>query len=409
MDGFAGNEGVIVIAATNRPDILDPALLRPGRFDRQITVNYPDINGREAILKVHSKGKPFEKDVDLAVVAKSTVGFTGADLANLLNEAALLAARRGKALIGMSDIEDATMKIIVGTQKKSLKIKEEEKRKTAYHEAGHAIVGHVLPHIDPVHQISIIPSGRALGYTLNIPKEDKFSVYKEEMLENIAMLLGGRVAEKLIFKDISGGAANDIKRATETAHRMVTELGMSDKLGPILFGSGQSEIFLGRDFSSDPNYSEHTAALIDEEIHSIIIGEYERAERILKDNIEKLHFIANYLLEHEVMDSDQFEAVMNNDSITREEVEKIAADKKSRSEKENEEKRKIDAEKARREAQQSNDTSFGDHVNYTAPKYDSPNYDNDPNFANENKNGEEGSDSEKNEADKPDNDDKNSY
>ena len=409
MDGFAGNEGVIVIAATNRPDILDPALLRPGRFDRQITVNYPDINGREAILKVHSKGKPFEKDVDLAVIAKSTVGFTGADLANLLNEAALLAARRGKALIGMSDIEDATMKIIVGTQKKSLKIKEEEKRKTAYHEAGHAIVGHVLPHIDPVHQISIIPSGRALGYTLNIPKEDKFSVYKEEMLENIAMLLGGRVAEKLIFKDISGGAANDIKRATETAHRMVTELGMSDKLGPILFGSGQSEIFLGRDFSSDPNYSEHTAALIDEEIHSIIIGEYERAERILKDNIDKLHFIAKYLLEHEVMDSDQFEAVMNNDSITREEVEKIAADKKSRSEKENEEKRKIDAEKARREAQQSNDTSFGDHVNYTAPKYDSPNYDNDPNFANENKNGEEGSDSEKNEADKPDNDDKNSY
>ena len=321
----------------------------------------------------------------------------------------MLAARRGKALIGMSDIEDATMKIIVGTQKKSLKIKEEEKRKTAYHEAGHAIVGHVLPHIDPVHQISIIPSGRALGYTLNIPKEDKFSVYKEEMLENIAMLLGGRVAEKLIFKDISGGAANDIKRATETAHRMVTELGMSDKLGPILFGSGQSEIFLGRDFSSDPNYSEHTAALIDEEIHSIIIGEYERAERILKDNIDKLHFIAKYLLEHEVMDSDQFEAVMNNDSITREEVEKIAADKKSRSEKENEEKRKIDAEKARREAQQSNDTSFGDHVNYTAPKYDSPNYDNDPNFANENKNGEEGSDSEKNEADKPDNDDKNSY
>jgi len=237
MDGFGSNDGIIVIAATNRPDILDPALLRPGRFDRQITVNYPDIKGREEILRVHSRNKPLGKDVDLSKVAQTTVGFTGADLSNLLNEAALLAARKNKALIGMEDIEEATIKVIVGTQKKSMKIKDSEKLKTAYHEAGHAIIAHVLPSLDPVRQISIIPSGGALGYTLNPPVEDKYSVYKNGIKEEIAMLLGGRAAEKIIFDDISGGASNDIQRATNLARRMITKLGMSDELGPIVYGN----------------------------------------------------------------------------------------------------------------------------------------------------------------------------
>ncbi len=352
MDGFSGNEGVIVIAATNRPDILDPALLRPGRFDRQVTVHYPDINGREQILKVHAKGKPFEKDVDLAIIAKTTVGFTGADLANLLNEAALLAARRNKALIGMDDIEDATMKIIVGSQKRSLKMSEKERLNTAYHEAGHAIAAFRLPKIDPVRQISIIPSGRALGYTLTIPEEDRLSEYKEELLEEIAMTLGGRAAERIIFGDYTGGASGDIKHATSIAHKMVTQLGMSDKLGPILLGNDQSEVFLGRDFSSTPNYSDKTAALIDEEVHRIITEGYARVEEILRQDIDKLHFIAKYLVAHETMDADQFALVMTKDDVKTEEVEQIASDKKSRSAKENEEKRRIEEEKARHEAEQ---------------------------------------------------------
>lgn len=349
MDGFSGNEGVIVIAATNRPDILDPALLRPGRFDRQITVHAPDLKGREEILKVHAKGKPFEQNVDLASVAKVTIGFTGADLANLLNEAALLAARRGKSLIGMEDIEDSVMKIVVGTQKKSLKLSEKERLNTAYHEAGHAIVAYVLPLVNPVRQISIIPTGRALGYTLTVPEEDKVSESKQELLEDICMTLGGRAAERIIFGDYTGGASGDIKSATATAHKMVTRLGMSDVLGPILLGTDQNEVFLGRDFSSTPNYSEKTAALIDDEIHKIITDGYARAEKILNENIQKLHFIAKYLVEHETMSADQFARVMSQDETTAEELEAMAMEKKSRSEQENEEKRAMDAEKAKRE------------------------------------------------------------
>ena len=313
MDGFGGNAELIVMAATNRPDILDPALLRPGRFDRQITVNYPDLKGRLEILKVHARNKKFEPGVDFEALAKSTVGFTGADLANLLNEAALLAARSGKRLIGNSDLEDTTLKVIVGPQKKSRTIKESEKKKTAYHEAGHAIVGHFLPTQDPVRQISIIPSGRALGYTLQVPEEDRYSVYKTEMKENIAMLLGGRVAEKVFFGDISGGASNDIQRATDIARKMVTQLGMSDTLGPIVFGSGHDEVFLGKDFSSTRNFSEKIASQIDDEIHSIISEGYSTAEKIITEHTEEMHFIAEYLVANEVMDSDQFLAVFEED------------------------------------------------------------------------------------------------
>lgn len=347
MDGFGSNEGIIVIAATNRPDILDPALLRPGRFDRQITVNYPDIKGREEILKVHGRNKHFEEEVDFSTIAKSTAGFTGADLANLLNEAALLAARKDKSLIGMYDIEEAFTKIIAGPAKKSMKIKPEEKRKTAYHEAGHAILSHVLPTMDPVHQISIIPSGNALGYTLNVPEEDKYSVYKQELKDKIAMLLGGRAAEKIIFDDISGGASNDIQRATEIAHKMVMQLGMSDELGPIMFGTGQSEVFLGRDFSQGRNYSEEVASKIDSEIHRIINDAYERAQTLLKENIEKLHFIAKYLVENEVMDAEQFKAIMEGEP-TFEELDAMVAEKKKRSEEENERRRKVVEENERR-------------------------------------------------------------
>ncbi len=345
MDGFGSNEGIIVIAATNRPDILDPALLRPGRFDRQITVNYPDLKGREEILMVHSRNKPLEKDVDLKKIAQTTVGFTGADLANLLNEAALLAARKGKVLIGMDDIEEASIKVIVGTQKKSRKIKEEEKLKTAYHEAGHAIIAHVLPSLDPVRQISIIPSGGALGYTLNPPVEDKYSVYKNGIKEQIAMLLGGRAAEKIIFDDISGGASNDIQRATNLARNMITKLGMSDDLGPIVYGSENEndEVFLGRSFSHTRNYSEETASLIDVEIKKVVFEAYERAQTILKENIEKLHFIAKYLVKNEVLDDKQFEAIMSGEP-TFEELEEMAEERKRKSKNENDEQIKINEE-----------------------------------------------------------------
>ena len=343
MDGFGVNDGVIVIAATNRPDILDPALLRPGRFDRQITVNYPDIKGRVEILKVHARNKPLEETVDLETVAKSTAGFTGADLANLLNEAALLAARKGKKLIGMEEIEEANIKVIVGPQKKSRVIKEEEKRATAYHEAGHAIVEHFLPTQDPVHQISIIPSGRALGYTLSLPTEDKNSVYKNEMLESIASLLGGRVAEKLMLKDVSAGASNDIQRATEIARKMVTQYGMSDRLGPIVFGTNHDEVFLGKDFSNGRNYSEKIASEIDDEIHSIITGAFATAERILTEHMEQMKFIAEYLVGREVMDRDQFLAVFE-EGATFEKLDAIKEEKAQKSKRENEEKRRKAAE-----------------------------------------------------------------
>jgi cell division protease FtsH len=336
MDGFDKHEGIIVIAATNRPDILDPALLRPGRFDRQVTVNYPDLNGRAEILKVHMRNKPLEDGVDIQKIAQTTVGFTGADLANLLNEAALLAARKHKHLIGMPEIEEATLKIMVGTEKKNLKITEDEKRKTAYHEAGHAILAHLLKSQDPVSRISIIPSGRALGYTLNPPVKDKYSVYKSHLKEKIAMLLGGRVAEKIIFDDVSGGASNDIQRATSIARKMVTQLGMSDELGTIQFGGehNSDEVFLGRDFNSQKNYSELTAAKIDEEIKKIIDEAFANAEKLLRENIDKLHFIADFLVKHETMDQEQFAAAMDN-GATMEDLEKMIEEKKKRSAEEN--------------------------------------------------------------------------
>ena len=347
MDGFGSHEGIIVIAATNRPDILDPALLRPGRFDRQITVNYPDIKGREEILRVHAKNKPLEEAVDFSQIAKTTAGFTGADLANLLNEASLLAARRGKSLIGMDDIEDAYIKVIAGPKKKSRAMKEREKRNTAFHEAGHAIIAHVLPSMDPVQQISIIPSGNALGYTLNPPKEDKYSVYREEMKEKICMLLGGRAAEELIFGDVSGGASNDIQRATDIAKKMVTQLGMSSVLGPRSFGTGQSEVFLGRDFSSSQDYSDETAAKIDAEIHAIVCNAYDRAKQILTDKMDKLNFVAEFLLKNEIMDGEQFAAAMDTDA-TFEQLEDMTEAKKRRSREENEERRRREAIEARR-------------------------------------------------------------
>ncbi|NLK39935.1 MAG: ATP-dependent zinc metalloprotease FtsH [Clostridiales bacterium] len=336
MDGFGNNEGVIVMAATNRPDILDPALLRPGRFDRQITVNYPDIKGREEILKVHAKGKPFEEDVDLSVVAKSTVGFTGADLANLLNEAAILAARKRKHLIGMNDLEEAMIKVIVGPQKRSKVVNEKEKKLTAYHEAGHAIVTKLIKSDDPVHQISIIPSGRAGGYTLSLPKEDRSYISKIDMQKEIVTLLGGRTAEMLILGDISTGASNDIQRATSIARNMVTKYGMSDKLGPIVYGTEHpgDEVFLGRDFSSTRNYSEVTASEIDAEIRAIIDDACSTAKTLLEENIDKLHFIAEFLMKNETMDEAQFEAAMGGNP-TFEELENLVAEKKRKSEEEN--------------------------------------------------------------------------
>ena len=348
MDGFGTHEGIIVIAATNRPDILDPALLRPGRFDRQITVNYPDIKGREEILKVHAKNKPFEETVDFARVAKTTAGFTGADLANLLNEAALLAARRKKALIGMEDIEDAFIKVIAGPKKKTKTHKESELRKTAYHEAGHAILAHVLPTQDPVQQISIIPSGNALGYTLNPPTEDRYSVYKNELKEKISMLLGGRAAEEIIFGDVSGGASNDIQRATDIAKKMVTQLGMSEILGPRSFGTGHSEVFLGKDFSSAQDYSEEVAAKIDSEIHDIISEAYEKAKEILRAHSDKLHFVSEFLLKHEIMDGEQFAAAMDRENVTFEELEEMTEAKKRRSREENDERLRLEKENERR-------------------------------------------------------------
>ena len=353
MDGFGSHDGVIVIAATNRPDILDPALLRPGRFDRQVTVGYPDIQGREDILKVHSRGKPFEEGVDFKKIAQTTVGFTGADLANLLNEAALIAARKSKTLIGMGDIDDAMIKITVGTQKKKNKIKDSEKRKTAYHEAGHAILAHILPTQDPVRQISIIPSGRALGYTLNPPTEDKYSVYKNELKERIMMLLGGRAAEEIVYGDVSGGASNDIMRATQTARKMVTELGMSDVIGNIRLGSDHDEetVFLGRDFSSGKNYSEETAALIDSEVKKIIDEAYVKAKALLMANRDKLDFITDFLCKYEIMDDEEFTKAMQ-DGTTMEELDFIVELKRQKSHDENEAQRRANEEAARREEEE---------------------------------------------------------
>lgn len=310
MDGFGANEGVIVMAATNRPDILDKALLRPGRFDRQITVNYPDVKGREEILKVHSRGKPLGPDVNLATIAKSTSGFTGADLANLLNESALLAVRHGKKAITQEEIEEATIKVVMGAEKKSHIVSDKDKLVTAYHEAGHAVVSYFLPTQDPVHQISIIQRGMAAGYTMYLPVEEKGHTSKNQMLEQICSLLGGRAAEQLTQNDVCTGASNDIERATDLARKMVTKFGMSDKLGLVTYGHDDNEVFLGRDFSSTPNYSEKTAAVIDEEIESVVMTQYKKALELLNGAMPKLHEVAKVLFEKEKISGEDFRAIM---------------------------------------------------------------------------------------------------
>ena len=310
MDGFGTNEGVIVMAATNRPDILDRALLRPGRFDRQITVNYPDVKGREEILKVHSRGKPLGPDVNLATIAKSTSGFTGADLENLLNEAALLAARKGLKAITQEQIEEATVKVVMGTEKKSHVVKDKDKMITAYHEEGHAVVSYFLPTQDPVHQISIIPRGMAAGYTMYLPTDDKGHVSRNQMLEQICSLLGGRAAEQLTQDDICTGASNDIQRATELARQMITKYGMSEKLGLVAYGNDNNEVFLGRDFSSTPNYSDKIAALIDEETENIVMAQYSKALSILENAMSKVHLVAQKLFEEEKIDGEAFRSIM---------------------------------------------------------------------------------------------------
>ena len=312
MDGFAANLGIVMIAATNRPDILDPALLRPGRFDRQVTVTYPDVKGREAILKIHSKNKPLGPDVDLNVIARSTAGFTGADLENLMNESALLAARNGRKAITNDDIEEATIKVMVGPEKKSRKMDDREKKLTAYHESGHAVTNFFLPLLDPVHQVSIIPRGAAGGYTMSVPVEDKSYMSKKVMLENLVTLLGGRVAEALIMGDISTGASNDIERATNLAKSMVTKYGMSDKLGTVMYGSSNNEVFLGMDYGRARDYSEATAAAIDKEVYDIISQAYAEAERLLTEHKDLLHKLAQYLIVNEKIDAPEFQKLMND-------------------------------------------------------------------------------------------------
>lgn len=318
MDGFGINEGIIIVAATNRPDILDPALLRPGRFDRQVSVGVPDIKGREAILKVHAKGKPLSEDVDLKVLARRTPGFTPADIENLMNEAALLTARKNEKKIQMATIEEAITKVIAGVEKKSRVISEKERKLTAFHEAGHAVVATLLPNIDPVHQVTIIPRGRAGGFTMILPKEDKYYNTKSEMEAHIVHLLGGRVAEKLVLDDISTGASNDIQRVTQVARAMVTQYGMSDVLGPMNLG-GEEEVFLGKDITSRRNYSEEVAAEIDREVKKIIDKAYEVTERLLSENMGKLHIVAKGLLKMETLDADQFEKVFNEELIIEDE------------------------------------------------------------------------------------------
>ncbi len=351
MDGFGTNSGVIVMAATNRPDILDPALLRPGRFDRRVTVNYPDIKGREAILKVHCRNKPLEETVNLKKIAETTIGFTGAELANLMNEAALRAAKKNKLLIGMVDIEESYMKIILGPQKKSKVRTEKDNRLCAYHEAGHAVASYYCKNTDPVKHITIIPAGSAGGVTVSVPTEDKMTTSRNEMLDRIVMSLGGRVAEEIILDVISTGASSDIQHATSIARNMVTRYGMSAKLGTVLYGSEHSadEVFLGRDFSSGKNYSEKTAADIDEEIRSIISDCYDKCKDILNEHVEKLHFIAEFLLKNESMDEEQFTAAMQMENPTMESIEDIAFRKKQKSEEENQ---SAQAEKARKDEEE---------------------------------------------------------
>ncbi len=384
MDGFGTNSGVIVIAATNRPDILDPALLRPGRFDRRVTVNYPDIKGREAILKVHCRNKPLEASVNLTKVAQTTIGFTGAELANLLNEAALLAAKKNKALIGMDDIEASYMKLLLGPQKKGKVRTEEDNKLCAYHESGHAVASYYCKYTDPVKHITIIPAGSAGGVTISVPTEDRMTSSRNEMLDHIVLALGGRVAEQIVLDDISTGASNDIQQATNIARNMVTRFGMSEKLGTVLYGSEHSadEVFLGRDFSSGKSYSEKTAAEIDDEIRAIIAASYERCKKFLTEHIDKLHFVAEFLLKHEFMDEEQFKACMEADNPTFEDIENIASEKARKSEEENvaaHENNKKEEERLNKEAEEAAkakengdllDNFFRDMQNGTLSKVD---------------------------------------
>ena len=360
MDGFGSHEGIIVIAATNRPDILDPALLRPGRFDRQVTVNYPDIKGREEILKVHARNKPLEDTVDFHKIAQTTVGFTGADLANLLNEAALLAAKRSKTLIGMDEIEDSFMKMILGPQKKTRVRTEHDNKLTAYHEAGHAVSSYYCPHTDPIKVITIIPAGQAGGVTVSVPEKDVAYSSRNRMFESIVWSLGGRVAEELVMDDISTGASGDIQQATSTARNMVTRYGMSEKLGTVLYGSEHSNdaVFLGRDFSSGQNYSEKTAAAIDDEIRALIDKAYTKCREILTEHRDRLEFVAEFLLKYETMDADQFKAAMEMPGVTHEDLVRIAEEKKKESEEENKKRaEKLREEEARKKAEEEEKSS----------------------------------------------------
>jgi cell division protease FtsH len=317
MDGFGVNEGIIIIAATNRPDILDPALLRPGRFDRHIVVDKPDVKGRQAILKVHTKGKPVEKEADLDVLARRTPGFTGADLSNLVNEAALLSARRNKKRIGMEELEESVERVVAGPERKSKVISEKDKKLTAYHEAGHALIGMLMPNADPVHKVSIIPRGRAGGYTLMLPKEDRNYATRSELKDQLKTLLGGRVAESLVLEEISTGAQNDLERATELSRKMICEFGMSEVLGPITFGRRQdTQVFLGRDISRDRNYSEEVAYSIDKEVRRMIEEAYEKTEAMLKEHMDKLHLIAAALIEKETLEAFELEQLMKDGQIT---------------------------------------------------------------------------------------------
>ena len=349
MDGFGSHEGIIIMAATNRADILDPALLRPGRFDRQVKVGYPDIKGREAILHVHARKKPMESTVDFHKVAQSTIGFTGADLANLLNEAALHAAKHNKNLIGMDDIEKSYMKILLGPQKKTRVRTEADNKLTAYHEAGHAVASYYCKHTNPVKFISTVPSGNAGGVTVSIPEQDTFTMTKKQMIDEIILALGGRVAEEIVLDDISTGASADIQQATKIARNMVTRYGMSDKLGTVLYGSGHSdtEVFLGRDLNTTKNYSEKIAAEIDDEIRTIIENAHAECKAILTEHIDKLHLIAGYLLRSEFMDGDMFKAAMEND-LTFEQIDEILKEKERRSKEENEAKLRAEEEEHRK-------------------------------------------------------------
>ncbi|WFD10117.1 ATP-dependent zinc metalloprotease FtsH [Tepidibacter hydrothermalis] len=326
MDGFGVNEGIIIMAATNRPDILDPALLRPGRFDRQVLVGAPDVKGREAILKVHAKNKPLSDDVNLKVLARRTPGFTPADIENLMNEAAILTARKREKTIKMDTIEESITKVIAGPAKKTRVISEKERKLTAYHEAGHAVAAQLLPNTDPVHQVTIIPRGRAGGFTMQLPKEDKNYATKMQMQENLIVLLGGRVAEYLVLDDISTGAQNDLDRVSQTARAMVTRYGMSDKLGPMTFGDNSDEVFLGRDFTSKRNYSEEVASEIDREISGIVDEAYNKTKKLLNDNIDNLHYVAKCLLKYETLDAEQFKQAFNKE-LSLEDYDEISVDK----------------------------------------------------------------------------------